>query len=983
MWDRVAKTLVDTIQDDYAIVYMDFKVDVERLVKGLIKSGLKEVKAYHGGMPSEAKNKVDSQFRNKEFQVLVATESYEVGTHNHHVNLVLRIGCMRNMAVLVQDFGRAGRNSESSDGIIMVNESVDDQRLIYWIKECSPEEFLDKKSEYEQCWKWLYGFLAGTCLRKSLLESFESSEVFELAASGECCSSCDIPSARKFNCKETAALLLKALEEVAKLPIIKSGVSEEKVISWLRGSKRGWITSSDIQDHVDASQTYSKGAHLDGIPLKKEWWSTHLRQLVHFGLIKMSFNIHRGQNFTKASRSYSVAERGEAFLSTPYDIFVPDPDSFEDTKQKRVVARRVNNDKDSAYRNKHYLPKIREQLENSTNWFEVKEKSAYEYPGFHVPSDRIGRCPDLKKTGIGSCQRPHFMWDDCQLTKRGTSTQKVHLKIDNVNTEVWLRRAFFEGVKKCSSEGCTYTVSNRQRLSKCKEHAAEHTLKVTGNCPAQIVYVWPVEDDGRRWIGCLPGTTHNHMKPAPHVISQAVKFDIQTAVKKDCSLTTKQLQKGHGIGFIPAEKSPAALNPSRIRRERQIVLEGRSRLNPNIIPLVQVLEFEDFREEYENKHESVDEEFLAKVNEKMGKYQMEGREYLLSPSRNFAFFLAPYQAELLRDSKDLYVDITYTNNSGFPYLLNMVAFNEITLSYKAVARVLLNKQDGDAYATAISEVFGHVTKIHPSFKNGHNFRQIMVDFDQAEYNGFERSMGTEVTEKIMRGCTVHWKTSVNRVSDIVTKSKEEHSIFRHLGHAIQDVDQQAEVRLAFDVLCGKKSVIHAKHLLSPQLAAICNQITNCHWSRSTHWVKWWSRDRILKMFSKAFTLRDTEDWKSTANTNNPVESLNRQSIGEGCSNISVLMKNIYLEDRLHAVKIVAYEQNINISYETSSQEEREKKRKKRKRSRLSLKATTGAQNDPKAHLDQTPPDKKGKARGTIIQEKVGRGNDWQESRSGI
>ena len=41
-----------------------------------------------------------------------------------------------------------------------------------------------------------------------------------------------------------------------------------------------------------------------------------------------------------------VTEQGVAFLSTPYDIFVPHPDSFEDAKQKRVVARRVNNDKD-------------------------------------------------------------------------------------------------------------------------------------------------------------------------------------------------------------------------------------------------------------------------------------------------------------------------------------------------------------------------------------------------------------------------------------------------------------------------------------------------------------------------------------------------------------------------------------------------------------------------------------------------------------
>jgi len=68
------------------------------------------------------------------------------------------------------------------------------------------------KAEYEQCGKWLYGFLAWTCLRKSLLESFKFTDVFELADSGECCSSCDISTARRFNCKETAAPLLKALE---------------------------------------------------------------------------------------------------------------------------------------------------------------------------------------------------------------------------------------------------------------------------------------------------------------------------------------------------------------------------------------------------------------------------------------------------------------------------------------------------------------------------------------------------------------------------------------------------------------------------------------------------------------------------------------------------------------------------------------------------------------------------------------------------
>ena len=966
MWNDVAKCLAGMIDNDYAIVYMDFRVDVERFVSSLTKAGLADVRAYHGRLPAEMKTKIDSEFRNKEFQVLIATEAYEVGTHNPHVNLVFRIGCMRNVAVLVQEFGRAGRNSESSDGIILVNENVDDQRLIYWNKECSQSEILSKQIEYEQCWKWLYGVQAGTCLRKNLLECFESTDIFEQPPSGECCSSCDNSAERDFNCRKSAGILLKALEEVTNLPTIKSGVSEDKVISWLRGSKRDWITAPDIQKYLDSSETYSKGSQLDGTTLKKEWWSIHLRQLVHYGLIKVSFIINRGIGFTRASRTYSVTEKGKAFLEIPQDLWTLNPEVFEGEKTRRAAPRKQT---DSGCRNKHYLPKIKEQLDDCTRWFEIRDKALYEYPGFEAENvGRIGYCKDVKNTeGFGSSQRPHFMWDDCQLTKKGTSTRKLFVNIDKSKTEVWIKRAFCEGVKKCGLESCTYAVSNRQRLNKCRDHRSSHPLQPTGSCPAQIVYVWPVIDDGRRWVGCLSGTAHNHPKPAPHVISQAVKVEIQAAVKKDSSLTTKDLQKGHGIGFIPAEKSPAASNPGRIRKERQIALENRGKVHPEIIPLVQILEFQKFRKEYEMLQESLDGEFLLKVNERMGNYQMEGREYLMSPSRNFAFFLAPYQAELLKDTKELYVDVTYTSNTGFPYLLNMVGFNEDTMAYNAVARVLLNRQDGDAYATAISEVFNNVTKIHPSFNNGQNLQQIMVDFDQAQYNGFERSMGATITSKVLRGCSVHWKRSVNRVSDIVTKSRDEHDIFRALGHALQDLTEQSDVRMIFDVLCGKRGTAEAKHFLPSHFSEICDVVTNSHWSKSQHWVRWWSRERILRMFSKAFKLRDNEEWDASASTNNPVESLNRQSIGEGSSNISVLMKNIYLEDRLHAVKLVASEKNINISYENSSQEQRERK-KKRKRSRLSLR---GGNENEDLQMDQTPPDKRARLERRPSRRKIG------------
>jgi RecQ family ATP-dependent DNA helicase len=294
MWKNVAEHIVKTIQDDYAIVYMDFKKDVDLLVENLKEAGIEDTTAYHGGLKTDVKKKIDSAFRSKKFQVLVATESYEVGTHSPHVNIVLRIGCMRNMAVIMQEFGRAGRNSDESEGILFVNEHTDDQRLIYWTRSCSFEEVENKKRDYEKAWKWIYGLKAGMCIRKCLLENFENVDVIEQASSGQCCSGCDITEERDFNVKDTALLLLNSLEELAKLPSLKD-VNEEKLIAWLRGCKRDWLSAPEIQKYLDKSETYGKGKSLDTKPLNKEWWSTHLRQIAHLNFIDINFKIDKFQ----------------------------------------------------------------------------------------------------------------------------------------------------------------------------------------------------------------------------------------------------------------------------------------------------------------------------------------------------------------------------------------------------------------------------------------------------------------------------------------------------------------------------------------------------------------------------------------------------------------------------------------------------------------------------------------------------------------
>ena len=106
--------------------------------------------------------------------------------------------------------------------------------------------------------------------------------------------------------------------------------------------------------------------------------------------------------------------------------------------------------------------------------------------------------------------------------------------------------------------------------------------------------------------------------------------------------------------------------------------------------------------------------------------------------------------------------------------------------------------------------------------------------------------------------------------------------------------------------------------------------------------------RHLKMFTKAFSSRDAEDWEETSDTTNPVESINRQSF-KSKNNLNFILENIYLEDRIHAVKMVARSQNVNISYLVDSQK---RKNRKRKRTSLVANAETTKQDDANG-----PPDK--------------------------
>lgn len=303
------------------------------------------------------------------------------------------------------------------------------------------------------------------------------------------------------------------------------------------------------------------------------------------------------------------------------------------------------------------------------------------------------------------------------------------------------------------------------------------------------------------------------------------------------------------------------------------------------------------------------------VNAMMGQYQMEGSEYIFTPDRKYAFFMSPFQSTLLSKAEDLFVDVTYTGNNFFPYLLNVVTFNDQTCVYNAVTRVLCSKQDGDA--KSISTIFNKVTRDHAYFSNGAKLRCILLTFADAQYKGLKECLGERLANKVIRGCSVHWQRSVNRVCKLVCQSDKETQIFKSLARKIEEEPDKDNVYLIFDVPSGSRKLENAKHFIESDLSSKLDKHGNQSWTKLNHWSKWWCRLNHLAMFTRAFKEMAEKHWKEGPCTTNPVEALNRQSLQEGRTVLHTLMENIYLEDRLQAVKTAVCKGNVTTSYRAS------------------------------------------------------------------
>ena len=168
-----------------------------------------------------------------------------------------------------------------------------------------------------------------------------------------------------------------------------------------------------------------------------------------------------------------------------------------------------------------------------------------------------------------------------------------------------------------------------------------------------------------------------------------------------------------------------------------------------------------------------------------------------------------------------------------------------------------------------------------------------------------------------------------RIAKLVnlSTSSQGYHIFMSVAKRIPYEHSPETVMNAFDVLCGSKSFEIFSAQLPPDVRSLkaCD-VDTTKWRETQSWVDWWTRPQILRKLCSAYSSLSVEDWEDLPGTNNPVESINRQSTPENTKSVSLkpLIEHFYLEDRRIAVMQLAAAANITVSYQIN-----QRKRKRR------------------------------------------------------
>ncbi len=584
---QFAKEAAEIVGSSSSIVYTDFIADIGPIVSGLAEFGVEAV-GYHGEMDTTARHESYLKWKSGQVQIIVATRAFGMGIDKPDIQHVIRNGVPESMLSWAQELGRAGRDGNQASATILYRKA-DISHANPWVMHNVANRDLCKRilAGFSNSWKYVQSDLAGICKRRVLLDMFGEEET-SANATGDCCDVCMTKKNGKYkfhNFKEELKILIDALDQVG-------CKGELKVSEWIRGSKIPWTEKFN-------KNCVSYGKHLGK---SITFWRTFMRQCSVVDLVKYELkSMIKSNGLYAVNGVYYATPKGRDLVSSDDPVLLPSNREDKPGNRGSNVGASIsgqsssNSSTDRASDDSDFLVKksrigkgsnilnvVRKLLCEPENWLKATDKRDYQFPGvFSKPiQQHLYHTEDVSKH-TQSCEDPHFLWKDLQLSKGQLNKDRlITVQINGKQEQLFYRSSPCSGVKMCPRDDCNYTVPIRDKRN-CPKH--DTALYKTCNCPVEFVYLYPKDmSDKRRWFGgvvrCQKNQSvslHNHEIHGSCKMAQCVKEKISTAVSINPALKPSEIACGKGLGFIPSAMDDASIHSGKVTQEVRKALSKR------------------------------------------------------------------------------------------------------------------------------------------------------------------------------------------------------------------------------------------------------------------------------------------------------------------------------------------------------------------------------------------------------------------------